>query len=515
MRVIMPREMADIDRTAIEVEGVDGLDLMERAGAGVANVARDMLSSKGGRRVALWCGKGNNGGDGFVAARLLAGAGFDAEVFAFAVSGELSGDGRVNFERLAGLPVRITPVRGSADIAAFSGASPRFDLVVDAVFGTGFSGKVSGVFADAIEAMNTYGCPVLAVDVPSGVSGETGAVAGAAVSASRTVTFAVLKTGLVLYPGAGLAGELEVVDIGIPPRLLDTVPASRIEFIEQVDADALLPVRPADAHKRQCGSVLVVGGSPGMTGAPALCAQAALRSGAGLVTAGVPASLSCILEVKLTEVMTYHLPEEDGSFSSAASRSILERASDFDVVALGPGMGTSPGAIDLARTLVGSLAVPIVLDADGLNAMAGATGLLAGRTGPVVMTPHPGEMARLAGMSTGEIQADRLGAACEGARAWGAVVVLKGARTVIAEPGGRVAINSSGNPGMATAGMGDVLTGCIASFLGQGLDAFEASVAGAYFHGSAADLAAGMDGMIGLTAGDVVRHMPLALRAAL
>lgn len=515
MRVITPGEMAEIDRAAIEVERIGGMDLMERAGAGVADVARDMLSARGGRRVALWCGKGNNGGDGFVAARLLSESGFDASVFVLAPAGELSPDGRANFDRLAGLSVTVTEVRAGADVKAFTDSSPAFDLVVDAVFGTGFSGRPEGVFETAIEAVNDYGCPVLAVDIPSGVSGDTGAVRGAAVAAARTVTFAAPKVGLVLYPGAGLVGEMEVVDIGIPARLFDSVPASRVYLVEQPDAEELLPRRAPDAHKRQCGSVLVIGGSPGMTGAPAMCAQAALRSGAGLVTAGVPRSLNPILEVKLTEVMTRPLPEDaEGSLSAGAAGEILGLSSTSDAVAVGPGMGTSAGAVALVRELVAGLEPPLVLDADGLNAMVGATELLAKRSRPLVLTPHPGEMERLTGTSAAGIQSDRVAAALEGARLWRAVVVLKGARTVVAEPGGEVRINRTGNPGMATAGMGDVLTGCIASFLGQGLGAFEAAVAGVYFHGYAADLAAEMDGMVGLTAGDVIRHLPLALRVS-
>ncbi|MBM3957889.1 MAG: NAD(P)H-hydrate epimerase, partial [Gemmatimonadetes bacterium] len=291
MKVVTPEEMALIDRAAVQLEGIEGLDLMERAGAGVAYAARDMLLAAGGRRVALCCGRGNNGGDGFVAARLLHRAGFEAEVFLVTGSREPAGDAKVNLERLAGLPVGMTEVSDEAGIEAFTSAPGGFDLVVDAIFGTGFSGEAGGLYAAAIEAVNASGLPVLAVDIPSGVSGATGAVAGPAVCACRTVTFAAPKAGILLYPGAGLAGEFEVIDIGIPAGLLESVPASRIEYVEQEDAAALLPVRAPDAHKGRCGNVLVVGGSTGMTGAPALCARAALRSGAGLVTAGVPASL--------------------------------------------------------------------------------------------------------------------------------------------------------------------------------------------------------------------------------
>jgi NAD(P)H-hydrate epimerase len=504
--------MTEIDRAAIEAEKIPGLTLMEAAGSRVAEASSLMLSG-GGRRAAIWCGKGNNGGDGLVAARLLAGSGCDVEVFVLASPGELSGDAKANYDRLSGLPVVVTRVERDADVERFTAAVPRFDLVIDAIFGTGFSGVPVGTHEAAIAALNEYGAPVLAVDIPSGVSGETGAAPGTAVRATRTVTFAAAKVGLVQYPGTELAGELEVADIGIPVHLLETIPSSRIYLTEQADAEALLPRRAPDTHKRRCGSVLVVGGSPGMTGAPAMCAQAALRAGAGMVTAAVPDGLHDIFEIKLTEVMTRPLPQEPrGGLSVEAAPVITGVLDMYDVIALGPGMGTATQTVQLVRELVSEVDLPLVLDADGLNAMAGATEIFSRRSGPLVLTPHPGEMARLTGKTSSQVQDDRVAAALEFAREWGAVVVLKGARTVVAEPGGEVMINPTGNPGMATAGMGDVLTGCIASFVGQGLKAFEAAVAGAYFHGLAADLAAQMDAMVGMTAGDVIRHLPLALR---
>lgn len=512
MRVVTPEEMARVDKEAIAGEKIPGLALMERAGQAVARAARDMLGRAGGRRVAVFCGKGNNGGDGFVVARLLADAGIDAFVFLMADPLELSGDAASNFERLGGLPVRVTTVTAPADLEGFRG-SADCDLVVDAIFGTGFSGKAEGIFESAIQAINSAGCPVLSVDIPSGVRGLTGVVDGPAVAADKTVTFAALKVGLVQFPGAGLAGIVETADIGIPERLLASVPDSKIFVITEDGAAALLPARPPDAHKSQCGSVLVVGGSPGLTGAAALCAQAALRAGAGLVTLCVPEGVHDILEVKLTEVMTRPLPQTAGrSLSREAAEYVLRICSDFDVLALGPGLSTSGETRQAVRELVRSLPIPLVLDADGLNAMSGHVDILEGRKAPLVLTPHPGEMARLRESDTTSVQSDRVGVALEAARSWGAVVVLKGANTVIAEAAGTVRINMTGNPGMATAGMGDVLTGCVAAFIARGLDGFDAAAAGVYYHGHAADLAAAMDGMVGMTAGDVIRHLPLAMR---
>jgi len=513
LRVILPSEMAEIDRAAIVQEGIAGLDLMERAGEAVARAARDMLSSTGGHRVGILCGKGNNGGDGLVAARRLSGA-FDSTVFIIGAGSaeDLSPDSRANMDRLDGTAVEVSWLSDKDDASLLDRAAPTFDLVVDALFGTGFKGVAGGVHAAAIEAMNDSGRPVLAVDMPSGVSGDTGAVEGPAVFAERTVTFAAPKVGLVQFPGAGHTGELEVADIGIPDGLLETVPRSRIYLTGEEDAEALLPVRAPDAYKTNCGRVLVIGGSEGMTGAPAMCAQAALRSGAGMVTLAVPESLNDILEVKLTEVMTLGMPETPSrTFAEDAAEELIGRSGSFDSVALGPGMSTTPETVAVVRALMEGIEVPLVLDADGLNAMVGFTGIIGERERPMVMTPHPGEMARLLETDVGTVQADRLGTAKRAAGEWGAVVVLKGAGTVIAEPGGDIFVNQTGNPGMATAGMGDVLTGCVSAFLAQGLGPFGAAVAAVYYHGHAGDLAAQMGGMTGLTARDVIRHLPLAL----
>jgi ADP-dependent NAD(P)H-hydrate dehydratase / NAD(P)H-hydrate epimerase len=514
MRVVLPREMAQIDRAAIEDEKIPGMELMERAGEAVARAARDMITATGGRRVGVVCGKGNNGGDGLVAARRLAGA-FEAVVFMVGAEKrtDLSPDARANYDRLEGTPVTVRWICGPGDASELIRDGATFDLLIDCLFGTGFRGPAEGMYETVIEAMNDAARPVLSADIPSGVAGDTGAVDGRAVVADRTVTFAAPKAGLVQFPGAGYVGEMEVVDIGIPERLIETVPTSKIFLTTEEDAEALLPQREPDAHKGSCGSVLVVGGSPGLTGAAAMCSRAALRCGAGLVTLAVPEGLSDIMEIKLTEVMTLSVPQTSGrTFSESAAAALLEAASGSSVVALGPGISRNEETAGLVRNLLASIEAPLVLDADGLNALIGRTGLVSDRKNALVMTPHPGEMARLIGADAKAVQADRIGAASRAAAEWGAVVVLKGAGTVIAEPGGDVCVNPTGNAGMATAGTGDVLTGCIAAFLAQGLDPFGAAVAGAYFHGLAGDLSAQMEGMTGMTAGDLIRNLPLALR---
>jgi ADP-dependent NAD(P)H-hydrate dehydratase / NAD(P)H-hydrate epimerase len=511
LRVLKPEEMAAIDREAIEVRGMNGLDLMEKAGEAVAAAAAQMLGASPGS-VAVWCGKGNNGGDGLVAARLLSGSGREVKVYLLCRVEELAGDAKQNYRKLEGTKVEILSVEDEKGIEDFKGRTGT-GLVIDAIFGTGFRGAAGGVFAAAIEAISRSGSPVLSVDIPSGVSGATGTVHGPAVRAERTVTFAAYKVGLLQYPGAGLAGVVEVADIGIPRDLLEEVPESRFFLVNEGLATSLLPSRRPDAHKWECGSVLVVGGCLGMTGAPAMCARSALRSGAGIVTVAVPHTVCDILEIKLTEGMTRPLAaDEEGALSTEASMEVLELCRRFDVLALGPGISERDGAVGLVRRLLPEVPIPVVLDADGLNAVADCSDLLRRRPAPTVLTPHPGEMARLLGCDTGEVQENRIGAALEAARRFECVVLLKGAGSVTCDPGGAVIINSTGNPGMATAGMGDVLTGCVSALMAQGLGAFEAAVAGAYYHGVSADLVAQMDGMIGMVASDVVRHLPLAMR---
>jgi ADP-dependent NAD(P)H-hydrate dehydratase / NAD(P)H-hydrate epimerase len=513
VRVVTPDEMARVDRATMERGGTSGLALMERAGEEVARAARGALSQVGGRRVGIWCGKGNNGGDGFVAARLLGEAGMDVTVLLLADPDLLQGDAGQNFRRLQNTPVVIIKIELPADIDACRQGRAPFDVVIDAIFGTGFSGRAEGIFQKAIGEINGSGGFVIAIDIPSGVAGLTGAVEGIAVRADMTVTLAAPKVGLLQFPGAREAGILEVVDIGIPQHLMDEVPESSIYLMTEEDAGNMLPERARDAHKRECGSVLVVGGSPGLTGAAALCAQAALRTGAGLVTLGVPEGVHDIVEVKLTEVMTRPLPQtSQRTLSLDAAGVVNELSVGSDVLALGPGLSTEGETPDAVREIVRTVGKTVVLDADGLNAMVGYTRLFEERAGPLVLTPHPGEMARLIDGDTDRVQSNRVAIASEMAARWGVVVVLKGAGTVTAEPGGSVWINSTGNPGMSTAGMGDVLTGCIAAFIAQGVDTFNAAALGVYYHGCAADLVSAMDGMIGMTAGDVLRHLPLALR---
>ncbi len=511
MRVVLPREMAALDRAAIE-SGIPSLDLMERAGKHVAENARDILGLCAGKAVSVVVAKGNNGGDGFVAARHLASWGAGVKVLMLAREDELSKDAATNHHRLATQGGEIRNIRGS-QIAGELSAS---DLIVDAIFGTGFRGEAEGDFAEAIEAINASGIPVLSVDIPSGVDAGWGSVTGPAVKARRTVTFAYPKPGLYLFPGAERAGEVVVVDIGIPPSFVPELVESEMYTIEEGEIAAMLPRRSPDAHKGSCGRLLVAAGSPGLTGAAALCSRAAMRSGAGVVTLAVPASLNPVMEIKLTEVMTLPLADDgSGHLTSSALDEVLEKLDGYDALALGPGLGTDPETCEVVAGLLERANKPVILDADGINCAAMQGDKLSGREYPTVITPHPGELGRMLGRKSGEIQASRLDSAMEAARRFSCITVLKGANTVVASPDGRSFINTLALASMATAGSGDVLTGCLASICAQGMEPLEAALCGVFVHGRAAELATHMVGDAGMIAGDIVSNLPLALSGLL
>jgi NAD(P)H-hydrate epimerase len=518
MRLVTAAEMRAADFYTIQEIGLPGAVLMEEAGRQVAELCLRLLKERPGRgRVFVWAGKGNNGGDGLVAARRLGLAGYHVEVFLVAEDpGTLSSETRRNLEVLRRLGIPVNQAWSAAEISAAEIVGASGDLQVDALLGTGSRGPVSGPLAAAIAAINRGGVPVVAVDLPSGLNADTGEVLGPAVRAGYTVTFGRPKVGLLTYPGAELVGQLYVADIGIPAEAYpEDAPAAFL--LEAGEVAARLPAWKPTTHKGERGRVFVVGGSPGLTGAVCLAGEAALRAGAGLVTVGVPEGVHDIFEVKLTEVMTAPLPEtEDGTLAASAAGAVLERAAQADALAVGPGLGRGEELASLLAELVRESPVPLVIDADGLNALVGHMEVLGEAAAPIILTPHPGELARLTGSTPAEVQAHRLPLARDVAREWNAVVVLKGARTVIAAPDGTCYINPTGNPGLATGGTGDVLTGVIAAFLAQGLDAVQAAAAGVFLHGLAGDLAAkSSGGERGFVAGDVIHALPSALSALL
>jgi NAD(P)H-hydrate epimerase len=491
-------EQRATDAWAIEERGIPGTELMERAGGGLAELVSGLPQTG---RIVVVVGTGNNGGDGLVVARWLRGRGRDVDVLLLGRGEELTGDARTNFDRLPG-HVLLDFLPELLNDAA---------VVVDAILGTGFKGEPREPAARAIEAINRCGAIVVACDVPSGVDASTGEVHGVAVRADRTVTFHAAKPGLWIAPGKDHAGEVSVIDIGIPAG----GPAQpRIGLIDPLVVEQI-PARGRDATKFAAGSVLVCGGSTGLTGAPSLACEAAQRAGAGYVTALVPQSLNVVFELRLLEAMSVPLPDSGGALTAKGLDTILERAARANALVLGPGLGRADATGKLARRVARQADLPLLLDADGLFAHSGRLEALARREAPTVLTPHAGELGRLLERPSDEIEAHRLGCAREAAERSGAVVVLKGDDTLVAEPGGRVAVSRGGAPALATAGTGDVLSGVIGAYLSKAMDPFTAACAGVFVHARAGRLAAEAIASEGVIARDVVEWLPHARAAAL
>jgi NAD(P)H-hydrate epimerase len=507
MKVVAADTMAEIDSRTIAEYGIAGLQLMEHAGSSC--VDEIVACFPGAGRCVVLAGKGNNGGDGYVIARLLNLKGWYVKVICLAERDQISGDAALNLKRLSG---SVTYFCTDEDTLAnlYRDEIMHADILVDALLGTGLNSTVSGIYHNAIELMNVSGLPIVAVDIPSGIHGTTGRVQGTAVKADCTVTFALAKLGHVLYPGAEYSGRLVIADIGIPLRI--TADAPGCIFLTEEEVRPMVRHRSRGAHKGTFGHCLIVAGSPGKTGAAVLSTNSAVRAGSGLVSVAVAAAIHTVLEIKTTEAMTVAIPDGgSGCLTSGAVPSLEKLLVGKDAVALGPGIGRHPETASLVHLLVESVSLPLVVDADGLNALAEDISVLPRKKSPLmVLTPHPGEMTRLTGLSIADIEADRISVARKFAGDNGVFLILKGARTVIASPTGRVAINGSGNPGMASGGMGDVLTGIIVSLLGQGYSGWDACCLGVYLHGYAADMVADEKGEIGITASDVLEMLPYA-----
>jgi NAD(P)H-hydrate epimerase len=488
--------MRAIDRWAIEERGVPSLELMEAAGRAVAEAVAGLAP---GGPVRVVCGKGNNGGDGLVAARHLRGMGFEVEALLLWPAAELSGAAAANLRR-----VEAEHPGGDLDRRlAGSGA------VVDAIFGTGFSGAVEGPAAEAIEAIGRCGAPVVACDVASGVDASNGEVEGAAVEAAITVSFHAAKVGHRVAPGKWHSGELRVAPIGIPAGAPGEAAAGEIEPAILT----LLPRRGPRSTKFSSGQVTVAGGSRGLTGAVRMASAAAIRAGAGYATVAVPADLEPIFGAGEPEVMSAGCPGGDGRLAPGSAKAVLRAFERAAAGVLGPGLGRDPGSVELARGVVGAIEAPLVLDADGLNAFSGDLGPVAAREAPTILTPHAGELGRLLGRPSKEVSAHRLAAAREAARTAGAVGVLKGDDTIVTD-GARVAVNAISAPALATAGSGDVLSGMVAAFLARGLDPFAGACAAVLAHARAGrDAAARIGAAESVIATDVIASIPVALRA--
>ena len=510
MRILTAAQMREADRFTIEEIGIPSLVLMENAGRQVVAALEAAYEDRLAGRVAVLCGRGNNGGDGFVVARTLLQRGVDAAVFVLAPLGEVRGDARTNLDILGRLGVTVVEVADEQSWELHFSEIAQCTLIVDAILGTGLKQAVSGMLETVIADVNAADIPIVAIDLPSGVSADTPHLVGDCITAALTVTLAAPKLPLVLPPAEVHAGDVVIADIGIPYDVIEGVDGRHIELLTPEQLRDLVEPRTADSHKGDFGRVGVVGGAIGKTGAAYLAAMGALRSGAGLVTIATPAPCVPILAAMAPAYMTLPLDEAGGALTADGLARLLDMP--LDVIACGPGLGTTAGVGDFVRGLLERAAVPLVLDADALNVLADDPGRLTGREDrDVIITPHPGEMARLTGTSIEEVQEHRLDVAADFATTHRVYVVLKGHRTVIATPGGRVFINPTGNPGMATGGTGDVLTGTIAAWLAQLLDAEAACRLGVFLHGVAGDLAEARHGQVAMMATDLLDHLGPAL----
>ncbi len=519
MKIVTAHQMSELDRVSIEEYGIPSVALMENAGRACTERILMIFDDKGlspqEASVAVVCGRGNNGGDGFVIARHLHNRGAYVEVFLLDEEDNLSPDARIQAEILKKMDVEIRIVRDTEGVEDLRTFLEEVHLCIDAILGIGLKKPLSGLIREVVEAINLSMATVFAVDIPTGIDATTGRILGEAIRADYTGTFGLLKVGQVLLPGSIHCGETDVYDIGIPSRAVFDADL-KTEALDEATVKSMLSIRPPDFHKGDAGRVYIVGGSPGMTGAPCLAGRAALRMGAGLITVVVPDSLRPIVEAKLMEVMSIGVPDQGtGFFSTESLPRIAEAISRADVAVIGPGMGSFPGAKSFMSDLIPLIRVPFIIDADALNALEGDLRILRMAKAPCIVTPHPGEMSRLTGESVEAIEASRIGSARHLAEEQNVTVILKGARTVIATPMGDVFINTTGNPYMATGGMGDSLTGMIAALASQGLSPNDAACAGVFLHGMSADILVRRHPISPVSATDVIENIYEALQQTL
>ena len=508
MKLVTAKEMKALDVQAQNDYAMPGILLMDNAAQAVAEAVHEALTALEGERVVIFCGGGNNGGDGLGAARWLQSYGVSVRAFVVgAALDAVQGDAALELAMFTKAGGRVEALSTEDDWVLAELAASKADVLVDALLGTGFHGELEGDVLRACELLNKSEKYILAVDIPTGLNADNGAVCEQAVRADHTVTMALVKTGLLLYPGREYCGDIELADISMPVKLVEDYQSDKYRLTDEIVRE-LLPLRKANAHKGDAGRVVICAGSPGYTGAAALASDAAVKAGAGLVSLYTPLSSRDVLAIKLTEVMVHGLLERmPGILGGGAASDVASSAEAADVLAIGPGLGTSESTQEAVRTILQKITTPVVIDADALTALAGHTEILAAMQAQKVLTPHPGEMARLTGLEIAEIEADRINVAKKYAEQWQAIVVLKGAPTVIGCPNGTVYVNSTGNSSLATGGSGDVLTGIIAGLAAQEISLQEAAICGVYLHGLAAELT-GID--IGLAAGELAALLPQA-----
>jgi ADP-dependent NAD(P)H-hydrate dehydratase / NAD(P)H-hydrate epimerase len=508
-RLVTAAQMQELDHCTIAEHGIPGLTLMENAGRGVVESMEKRLGNLAGAAPLIVCGKGNNGGDGFVVTRLLVAKQATPDCILFGHAADLSGDALTNYKRLADSGFAVNEITSRTDL------EPLFQnrkIIVDAIFGTGLTRAPSGLAAEAIELINSSGAYVVSIDLPSGLQSDTGTPYEHCVRADLTVTMALPKIGLWLYPGRALAGAIEVVDIG----LRETMDAGGAFLLDAEYVRSILPRRRPDGNKGTFGRALLIAGSRGYSGAAILAGRAAVRSGCGIVHLAVPEGIVAVVALAVVEAVKSALAQtEDATLSPAALESLLDMSAEAQAVAIGPGIGTDTRTRELELDFLAEVDKPTVIDADGINNLKGHVSLLSRAKAQLVLTPHPGEFARLTGLKPAGINADRVGVSRKFATERKVVLVLKGASTVIAAPDGRVFINPTGNSGLATGGTGDVLTGLIAGLLAQGMSPLDAACAGVFLHGLAADIAVKSLTEYCLAAGDLPSFLPQAFSTVL
>jgi NAD(P)H-hydrate epimerase len=509
MKLLTPLQMKTIDQTAIERIGIPGIVLMENAALQVVAKATSMLKGRG-NPITVIAGAGNNGGDAFAVTRHLLSLGYSISCYGMIPLEQYTGDAYTNGMILKNMGLHIPVISDDQALERLAQSCRQSDLVIDGLFGTGLNREVEGLWSRVIDVVNENAPLVLSIDIASGVDGLTGKIMGNCIRADATVTFFLPKLGMAQYPGAACMGEVTVADIGIPYALAEGLDTPVL--LEKEEMAQLLPFRPRDGHKGTFGRILMLAGSAGMTGAAYLSASAAYRMGTGLVKLALPQSCMGTLAQLIPEAVLAGLPERDGHSTLMDGEVLKELIDKSDALLIGPGLSCNDDTHALVKQVVECCEKPVVFDADALNILAQDKTLLDNLRCEAIITPHPAEMARLAGMTAAEVQADRLKIARQFADEYGLTVVLKGAGTVIAANDGRVSINSTGNEGMATAGSGDVLAGMVVSLLGQGLLPYDAARAGAFYHGLAGDLAAGEMGTSSLMATDILAHIAAALK---
>jgi len=510
--LVTASEMRELDQQTIQNFGIPGMVLMENAGRTAIDYFCHIYSDILDKRIGVLCGSGNNGGDGFVMARYLLSAGIDTIIYLCTSEKKLKGDAKINYDRLVAMNAPVIEIIDDLTFHKNLINLETRNIWIDALLGTGLRSDVRGVYQSIIKWLNRTYQSVFSVDIPSGLNADTGYPCGICVNAEATITFGHVKIGLVMPTGSKYCGELAVADIGIPETISVEFNLNHYLLDFGNVSDRLL-YRAPEAHKGTTGHVLVVGGSTGKTGACAMTAQSAMRIGCGLVTLGIAQSLNAILETQLMEVMTLPLPEEKPGILGPSALDLLMKASTGKkCMAIGPGIGRDPKTVELVLYLIQESTVPMVIDADALNAISDHLEVLQKAKSPIILTPHPGEMSRLTDLSVKEIQSDRVGISRKFATDHNVYLVLKGEKTIVAHPDGMLAINPTGNSGMATGGMGDVLTGIIAGVIAQGVEPGQAVETSVFLHGLAGDLMAKHFGYIGFMATDIMEFLPKVLK---